>query len=162
MGKRGPAPKPTALRLLEGNPSGRPINTKEPQPNTLRNVEAPAHLSERAKSLWNTLVPELVQIGVLTQIDVFAFTRYIEYLDEYMQAQDRLRDMKNAFLLPMKNKRGDTYLAINPLLYVKNHASNQLLKLEQQFGLTPASRSRIIAIAQGIGGFGDEEDPYDS
>src|SRR5579863_4705296 len=32
MGARGPAPKPTALVLLEGNPGKRPINKRQPQP----------------------------------------------------------------------------------------------------------------------------------
>ena len=32
MAQRGRKPKPTALKMLEGNPGGRPLNTKEPKP----------------------------------------------------------------------------------------------------------------------------------
>ncbi len=39
MGQRGPAPKPTALRILEGNPGKRPLNASEPRPRAGRPAE---------------------------------------------------------------------------------------------------------------------------
>jgi hypothetical protein len=32
MGKRGPSPKPTSLKVLQGNPGKRKINKSEPKP----------------------------------------------------------------------------------------------------------------------------------
>ena len=34
MGKRGPRPRPTALKLARGNPGKRRLNTDEPKPRT--------------------------------------------------------------------------------------------------------------------------------
>ena len=47
----GPKPKPTKLKLLEGNPGRRPINDKEPKPKE-RLPQCPTHLSEEAKREW--------------------------------------------------------------------------------------------------------------
>jgi len=38
---RGPPPKPTYLRILEGNPSKRPLNRNEPQPPPVETLDPP-------------------------------------------------------------------------------------------------------------------------
>jgi hypothetical protein len=49
MGLRGPAPEPTALKLLRGNPGKRPLNTLEPKPPTGKRPHCLAHLDEVAR-----------------------------------------------------------------------------------------------------------------
>ena len=51
MGRRGPPPKPTRIRLLQGNPSKRPINKREPKPPD-GSPRCPAWLSPEAKRTW--------------------------------------------------------------------------------------------------------------
>ncbi len=48
---RGRKPKPTAMKMLEGNPGRRPINGAEPKPPT-STPTCPAHLSPTAKTEW--------------------------------------------------------------------------------------------------------------
>lgn len=55
MGKRGPAPKPTALRVLHGDRKDR-INDAEPQP-AEGEVTAPEELSDDARAIWDQLPP---------------------------------------------------------------------------------------------------------
>jgi hypothetical protein len=43
MGRRGPPPQPTKLRLLSGNPGKRPLPRAEPQP-----IGQPQKRTERA------------------------------------------------------------------------------------------------------------------
>lgn len=59
MGLRGPAPKPTALRIIEGNLGHRPLNQREPKP-LVGEPDVPAHLSRDAKKEWRRLVPILL------------------------------------------------------------------------------------------------------
>ena len=54
MGARGPKPRPTALRVIDGNPSRRPINASEPAP--AGKVRLPAHLTDEARTLWRRIV----------------------------------------------------------------------------------------------------------
>ena len=48
MATRGRKPKPTALKLLEGNPGKRPLNEHEPIPPTGK-IRCPSWLEEEAK-----------------------------------------------------------------------------------------------------------------
>jgi phage terminase small subunit len=47
MGLRGPAPKPTAIKRLEGNPGKRKLNEMEPKM-TVGVPECPDHLDDVA------------------------------------------------------------------------------------------------------------------
>jgi phage terminase small subunit len=63
---RGRKPKPTALKLIEGNPGKRPITGSEPKPpSTL--PTCPSHLSASAKAEWKRLAHTLNTIGLLKQ-----------------------------------------------------------------------------------------------
>jgi hypothetical protein len=46
----GPPPKPTALKLLEGNPGRQKLPKNEPQPTELPTLDPPPKVSDDAKS----------------------------------------------------------------------------------------------------------------
>lgn len=64
MATRGRKPKPTALKILEGNPGKRPINENEPIP-PKGTVKCPTWLEPEAKKEWKRLAPSLEAMGVL-------------------------------------------------------------------------------------------------
>ncbi len=73
MGKRGPQPKPTALRVLQGNPSHKKKTTaEEPKPRPLA-PEPPVWLNKEAIAVWNDLAPKLEPLGLLTEVDLLDF-----------------------------------------------------------------------------------------
>src|SRR5690349_1761687 len=77
MGERGPARKPTALRVLEGDQSHRPPNRREPKPKIRADTpRAPEHLEAVARATWNRLAPELHRLGLLTDVDLELFESY--------------------------------------------------------------------------------------
>src|ERR1051325_3456696 len=77
MGKRGPAPTPTALKLLRGNPGRRPLNVDEPQPPPVEAgsplAKCPKWLTGDARTLWNRVAPGAIRSGLLTEVDLPAF-----------------------------------------------------------------------------------------
>jgi hypothetical protein len=77
MGARGPAPKPTDLRKLEGNPSRRPLPANEPQyaPGL---PQKPQRISDGASALWDELVGEMVGAAVLRRVDARALWHLCE------------------------------------------------------------------------------------
>ena len=76
---RGRKPKPTRLKLIEGNPGRRPIRGDEPQPPASQPT-CPAHLSPTAKAEWKRLAQSLNAIGLLTQVDRAALAAYCQCL----------------------------------------------------------------------------------
>lgn len=54
MAQRGRKPKPTALKVLEGNPGKRQLNVVEPKPRN-KAPKCPAWLDAEAKKEWRRL-----------------------------------------------------------------------------------------------------------
>ena len=65
---RGRKPKPTRLKLIEGNPGKRATNQHEPRPEP-KVPTCPAHLCPAAKAEWKRLAQELFVLGIVTALD---------------------------------------------------------------------------------------------
>jgi hypothetical protein len=64
MGVRGTLPTPTKIRILNGNPSRRPLPANEPQ-FTPGIPARPSGMSGRARKQWDQLIGEMANSGVL-------------------------------------------------------------------------------------------------
>lgn len=138
MGLRGPAPKPTAMRIAEGNPSRRPLNSREPQPNRVA-PKCPSHLDKEAKREWRRLVPILLRMRVLTEADGYALANLCQAFSTMVRAQKKLNE--SGLLIRTPNG----FAQQSPLLSVVNTCMQTITQLSREFGLTPASRTRIQA-----------------
>jgi P27 family predicted phage terminase small subunit len=136
MGLRGPAPRPTSLRILEGNPSKRPLNRNEPKPR-LKIPPCPDHLDDVAKSEWKRLVKILAQMKLLTEADYIALANLCQAFSRMVKAE---RELAESGLL-YTTRSG--YVQQNPLISIINSSVETITKLCREFGLTPSSRSRI-------------------
>jgi len=111
MGKRGPAPKATNLKILEGNPSKRPLNNDEPQPES--GAICPEWLSENAQNEWRRLAPILESCGILTKADEDTLAAYCDALVNFkrctklLEAGDLVEDGKvNPMIRAQRNYAG--------------------------------------------------------
>ena len=155
MGRRGPRPIPSNLRVIQGNLSGKnPVNKNEPQP-AIAPVcpPPPSWLTGYARECWNDTAPALWQIGSLTEIDTLQFASYCEVQGLYRQAVEDLKrcaeqDQETHGVLI---RNGSGTLVQNPLLNVVNSLRRDALRLACEFGLTPSSRTAIAAIDRGPG-----------
>ena len=142
MGCRGPAPKPTSLVLLEGNPGKRPINKREPQPRQIAS-KCPAYLDEDAKTEWRRLVLVLRRMKVLTEADYMALSSLCQAYSTMVKAQNKLTESGLLF------KTSSGYVQQSPLLSIVNGCVETITRLAREFGLTPASRSRLQMLTGG-------------
>jgi P27 family predicted phage terminase small subunit len=136
MGLRGPAPRPTRLRILEGNPSKRPLNRAEPKPR-VKAPQCPDHLDDLAKAEWKRLVRIIRHMKLLTEADYIALSNLCQAYSRMVKAERKLAE---AGLL-YKTQSG--YVQQSPLLSIINSSVETITKLCREFGLTPSSRSRI-------------------
>jgi P27 family predicted phage terminase small subunit len=135
MGKRGPAPRPTALKVLSGDRPDR-VNRAEPQV-PAGEIEAPPWLGGQARDEWDRLAPVLIRMGVLTVIDVDSLGVYCEALAHYQQAA-RLVD-QSAVLIG-----GQRGLVKNPAMQVIRDQAAIIRAFAREFGLTPSARSEMV------------------
>ena len=148
MGRRGPPPKPTALRIAEGNPAKRPLNTREPTPEQKR-PSCPSWLDDDGKACWREIVPQLEKMGLLTRIDRQALMNYCDTFARWKRAVDFIR--KHGEVIPIKTEDGKAikYLQQVPQVAIAKNLLAVLRGYQQDFGLTPAARSRLIVPGDG-------------
>ena len=117
--RAGRRPKPTALKLLQGNPGRRPIDdSREPKPD-LALPQCPDELHGAGLREWNRIVPELYKVGLLTKIDQ-------GMLLGYCLARHRLAE------------------AVAEDDFRKERAALEIMhRYMVEFGMSPSSRSRV-------------------
>lgn len=150
MGKRGPAGKPTNLRLLHGDRTDR-INTDEPQPDA-SDVVCPEWLPERAAAVWARLAPDLIRKKVLTAWDVDAFAAFCAAV---VISQDAYRDVDEhgeKCVTPVRELADGTLLfelRRNPAWQVARESTQVIATLGGRYGLTPSDRAQLSISEEG-------------
>jgi P27 family predicted phage terminase small subunit len=139
MGLRGPAPKPTSIKRLEGNPGKRKLNELEPTPKAGA-PECPDYLDEVARREWDRLTAILVSMKVLTEADYIALANLCQAYSTLMNAQKQMN--KTGILY--KSKSG--YIQQSPLLGIIHTQTTIVNNLLREFGLTPSSRTRVAVV----------------
>ena len=128
--------KPTALKVLEGNPGKRPLPLHEPKPAPIM-PECPSWFDAEAKSFWHKYGPKLHALGLLTEIDGPAFEAVCQRYSLWVKCEKR---MKAKGLV----KKLDTgYEQQRPEVSIAKNALADVKAFLTEFGMTPASRSRI-------------------
>ena len=133
---RGRKPKPTHLKLIEGNPGKRPINGREPKPPTDQPT-CPAHLSPTAKAEWKRLAATMNAIGLLTRIDRTVLATYCQAYGRWVEAERKLAET------PPLLKTPAGYVQISPWITISNKQVELMTRLMAELGLTPSARSRL-------------------
>lgn len=131
----GRRPKPTHLKLLQGNPGRRPLNTSEPKP-PAELPPVPDHLSDLAKQEWERTGLQLLKLGLLTSIDRSAFAAYCTVYARWVEAEVALRQTGPVVRSP------SGYPMLNPYYTVANQCLSQMRAYLTEFGMSPSSRSR--------------------
>src|SRR5947207_11816997 len=108
---RGRKPKPTALKLLAGNPGKRRLNHREPKPQR-ELPTCPSHLLPAAKAEWKRLARELYDLGVLTRLDRGALAGYCQAYGRWVEAEKKLMDTPAILKMP------SGYIQANPWLTI--------------------------------------------
>ena len=120
MAQRGRTPKPTAIKQLEGNPGKRRLNANEPKPKA-KAPSCPKWLEDDAKKEWRRLAKQMEQLA-----------RW-KAAEEFISKHGAI----------VKTPSG--YWQQVPQVSIAQQYLKQMGKFCEQFGLTPASRSRIVS-----------------
>src|SRR3954470_6373028 len=134
---RGRKPKPTALKILHGNPGKRPLPQNEPTPPAVI-PDPPDHLDEVAKREWERITMLLSQVGLMAQLDMAGVAAYCVSYSRWADAEKRVAKHGTIVLSPDKK-----FPMKSPYLCIAESAMESMRKLLGEFGLTPAARARV-------------------
>lgn len=134
MGRRGPAPAPSPLKLAKGERRPSRVNYDEPTLEPASTLEPPPDLAGLGLEEWTRLIGMLSERGVLTEADLSAFGDYCRALTE-LRRYEATSLAAGEELAIAKGYQG---------MVIKLRA--QVNQLRQQCGLTPSSRSGVKAV----------------
>jgi P27 family predicted phage terminase small subunit len=156
---RGRKPKPTALRLIEGNREHRTIHEElEPKPEK-KAPPCPRELKDNARKAWRYLVRELGKMGTLASSDRGQMTAYARAWGVWCRAERKLAElsaqlgggepeiMKTGIKHTTKpdgtvTESGGNWIQ-NPWFNVANKAMSDVVKYGAELGLNPVQRTRV-------------------
>lgn len=126
---KGRKPKPTAIKMIDGNPGKRPINRTEPIPIGGAG-RPPAYLGREAKRYWRETVASMPST-LYTAAD-----RGV--LEAYCQQRAAMERLSRAMAKP--DVTTDQLLAGNREL---RQVADLIRRLGSELGLTPTARARM-------------------
>lgn len=143
-------PKPTALKVLQGNPGKRKLNLTEP-PTKRGEPDMPAVLTPLAQDEWKRIVPLLTEMQVLTTVDGAALANYCMTFARWREAEACITKFGMLVEEPIVNKDGNkvgTRLKSNPACRIALACQKEMRVQLSAFGMDPSSRSRIKGATQ--------------
>lgn len=139
---------PTQIKVIRGTFRKNEAPANEPKPPTLDMVpKVPGHLNHWAKMMWKDTASQLLSLGMLSQIDLYS----LEILCEQYGIYRELKDAITHVVQPDGTRQKITmaqYLAgrnsqTMPEYAAMKSAFERYTALLKEFGLSPASRSRM-------------------
>lgn len=136
----GRKPKPTALKLLQGNPGRRPINDSEPQPRIVDDLKLPIELDRYGKYAWRKYAPVIQGLGLFTEADVPMFMLFCDAYSQWRHSLD--------FISGLRNDVDDYQSIMRQVMVTREKARSEMRLLATEFGMSPSSRSRLSVAPQ--------------
>jgi phage terminase small subunit len=147
MGARGTKPRPTALKVLQGERKSR-INAHEPVLEA-REVVPPPLVEGHALELWEEYAPELVRVGILHAAQAEAFAGWCIETARYAHARRMIEadggEVREVPVIDRNRQLVGSRQVRNEWSRVADSALAASLRLAVQFGLTPSSLSTLRA-----------------
>ena len=142
MGRRGPAPTPTAILKLRGSTLVSKRRRKNEAQGPAGAPDRPDWLDDEARKMWDHLLPMLDGMGVLTRVDGNSLARYCRLWSRWRKAEAFIDEKGDMFPLRSDNGKVKCFQQW-PQVAIAHKLATQLTRLEQEFGMTPSARSRI-------------------
>lgn len=110
----------------------------EPEP-PIGLPDPPEHLNDAAKEQWAKLGGQLVELRLMTQVDVGQLALYCTAWARWAEAEEKLRLEGFVVITPNGYPVQSAYLAI------ANKAMEQMQRALLEFGMSPSARRRVSA-----------------
>ena len=137
-GRSGRRPKPTAKKLLAGNPGKRALNQAEPDFELVLNIDCPDWMGDNGRMLWEAVTPQLCKERILAATDIQNLEVYCSAYDQFRMAQADIA--KNG--VTVSGAMGGVIK--NPAATALKEATAMMASYGGMLGLDPSSRQRMM------------------
>lgn len=138
--------KPTALKVLQGNPGKRALSDSEPMP-TVASSSPPEWLDDYAREVWEQISPLLVGMRVLTEADAPALILLASAWSDWRTADEVIRRMGTSFEVREWDRNAEEFVVVGyrrrPEVADRADAWRRVRLSLSDFGMTPAARSKV-------------------
>ena len=134
----GRKPKPTQMKVIQGTFRKDRASPAEPKPKKGM-PPCPDFLEGMARKEYFRIGRKLERMGVLTEVDDLALIGLCQSWAEYLESTEQVR--KTGMLV----KTPSGYPILNPYVVLANQALKRVKAFLTEFGMTPSSRTRIVA-----------------
>lgn len=138
---------PEHLKVVRGTDRPDRRNDAAPTPVQVR-PPMPITLSGVARDNWDRFCTVLEGMGVLTVADEFALEQLVEVYAEWRTAMEVVACEGTHY--ETTTAGGGSLVRAHPAVAMRSDAARRLQSLMSEFGLTPASRSKV-SVSQGDG-----------
>jgi P27 family predicted phage terminase small subunit len=135
MGRRGPAPEPTRLKLARGETRPSRLNTREPRPRNGPPV-APSDLDPAARTVWRRVVRDMPK-GVITRVDADTLRCFCEAVTRYAEAS-RLLTQTGLIVRGQHNE-----LVKSPVHQILRDHRDAIRLFGRELGMSPSARAGL-------------------
>jgi P27 family predicted phage terminase small subunit len=151
MALKGRKPKPTNLKILQGNAGRRPLNKTDISVEVLEKApECPEWIGRHGAEVWARVADWLVGSKILAESDTHNLEAFCSAYQNYRDASEHIR----LHGLVITNQNGE--LKKNPACTVVAESLRQMNVYGASLGLDPASRTRLAAPNE------NQENPFES
>lgn len=152
----GPAPKPTALSLIDtGGKLGTAARRRAQHEAQVLDAlgDPPEDFSEVQGAAW-VAIAKLAPVGLLTSADREVFSGFV--VTAALRAQALSLFNRSGGNVLVRDTHHDGALVLNPLMREYRRMTEQLRTLGSELGFSPASRARLASILANEEGKGDD------
>lgn len=103
---------------------------------------APEQFSDDAKAVWKTITTELVNLKLLTTVDIFVLEMLVREVEKYWQAEKMIMEEG------LMTKAGTGALKKHPALDISAIAWRNVMQAISHYGLSPAARQRLKVVLE--------------
>jgi len=135
---KGRIPKPSALKLLQGNPGHRKIDTRAEPQAVIGLGEPPSYLDLEARRFWFQSGEQLVGLGTLGESDAPLFAELCQLHSRNLYLSAKIAAFRRVKILSSAAER-----KLDKLEGQRLKVSSQFIRCSAEFGIGAASRTRI-------------------
>lgn len=142
----GRPPKPTQIKIAEGNRGKRALPKQEPDPEYLDDLRPPEWLNSIGRQVWSEIAPGLRKAKLLTVISAYPLAMGCSAWADYLVACQHI-ERTGQVLESKKSRKSEegatAYQYVSPWVHAKSMAFKQAMAVFSRFGMTPVDLTRI-------------------